>query len=229
MGNVAELNGKLKQWRGLIFPESEKHLIEWMTSQNQVRGGLPAYQLHKYEAALMHCRKRRVAVDVGANIGLWSRVMALDFSQVTAFEPVGIYADCWRRNVTSPKAVLHQLALGPRPGTVNMIATTANSCGDTTVNNGQSGLVVDQVEMRTLDSYELQCVDLLKADNEGYELFVMQGAQQTLKRCKPVVIVEQKPGHGATFGLSDTAAVDFLEDLGMKVWRVISGDYILTF
>jgi hypothetical protein len=70
-------------------------------------------------------------------------------------------------------------------------------------------------------------VDLIKCDNEGYELFVMRGAVDTLRRCRPVVIVEQKPGHGKAFGLDDDAAVRFLEKQGMRVKRVMSGDYVM--
>lgn len=219
----------MKTWRGLHFPDSEAHLMTWMESMNQERGGLPCYQLHKYDAALTYCSKRRVALDVGANVGLWSRVMAMDFQKVIAFEPVQQYADCWRKNVTG--AELHVMALGETAGTVQMMKATPDSCGDTRpagVGRESGELVAADVEMRTLDSFELDQVDFLKCDNEGYELFVMRGGTDTLKRCRPVVCVEQKPGHGKTFGLSDTAAVDYLKTLGMKVREVISGDYILT-
>lgn len=218
-----------KQWRGWTFPETETHLIDWMTQVADVRGGRPTYQAHKYDAAMAHVRHRRVALDVGANIGLWSWLMARDFDQVHAFEPVADYAACWRQNVSGPRVHLHQLALGAAAGTARMVCRTDGSCGDTTVDVGQGGSVVgEDVEIRTLDSYAFNEVDLIKCDNEGYEVFVMHGGAKTIERCRPVVIVEQKPGHGKQFGLSDTAAVKFLQKLGMQVQQVISGDYVMT-
>jgi len=220
----------MKIWHGITFPSSELHLIEWMQQTNQIAAdGLPAYQLHKYRAALEFTHRHRTAVDVGANIGMWSRVMALDFQTVFAFEPVDAFADCWRANVKAHNAHLRRVALGAAPGIVAMKNVTPNSCGDTTVDVGQVGELMNGVEMVTLDSLDLSHVDFLKADCEGYELFVMQGAVETIKRCRPTIVVEQKPGHGATFGLEDDAAVQFLKTLGMETRRVISGDYIMEF
>jgi len=52
--------------------------------------------------------------------------------------------------------------------------------------------------------------------------------QNTIKTHKPVIIVEQKPGKGKSFGLDDIAAVRLLESWGYKLQERISGDYILT-
>jgi hypothetical protein len=82
--------------------------------------------------------------------------------------------------------------------------------------------------MKTLDSFNLNDVDLIKIDCEGYELFVIQGGIETIKRCRPAIIVEQKPGHGEAYGLSDTEAVSFLKDMGYKLVKEMAGDYILT-
>lgn len=217
----------MKAWGGWKFPDSEHHLIDWMTRVNDVRRGRPTYQAHKYDAALSYTQQRRVALDIGANIGLWSWLMAHDFTTLHAFEPVPAYADCWRENVD--RGTMHQMALGVRAGTVSMVCMSPDSCGDTTVDVAQTGTRVASAEIRTLDSFDFDTVDLIKCDNEGYEVFVMRGAAETIKRCRPTIIVEQKPGHGNAFGLSDTAAVEFLQTLGMRVQRVISGDYILTF
>lgn len=221
---------ELKQWRGWTLPAGETHLTDWMQKTGDVRHGRPTYQARKYDSALAHCRKRRTCIDIGANVGLWSWLMARDFEQLHAFEPVPLFAECWRANVEGRNVHLHQLALGEEAGVVDMINVTEGSYGDTTVAVGQVGAVVgEQVEVRTLDSYGFNRVDLIKCDNEGYEVFVMRGAAETIKRCRPVVIVEQKPGHGKAFGLPDDAAVQFLQTLGMQVQNVIAGDYILTF
>lgn len=87
--------------------------------------------------------------------------------------------------------------------------------------------VVKGVEVRTLDSFAFDACDVLKIDCEGYEAFVLQGAVDLLKRCHPVVIVEQKEGMGSRYGVDDLAAVRFLEGLGATMRVEIGGDFIM--
>jgi hypothetical protein len=49
-----------------------------------------------------------------------------------------------------------------------------------------------------------------------------------LKRCKPCVMVEQKPGRAEKFGLARTEAVTYLQSLGAVLRKEMSGDYLLT-
>jgi FkbM family methyltransferase len=45
--------------------------------------------------------------------------------------------------------------------------------------------------VRTLDSFTFGRVDWLKIDAEGCELDIMRGGQETIARCRPVVLLEQ--------------------------------------
>lgn len=47
-----------------------------------------------------------------------------------------------------------------------------------------------KVETRTLDSFVLENVDLLKIDVEGHEMSVLAGAANTIRRCLPWLIIE---------------------------------------
>lgn len=88
----------------------------------------------------------------------------------------------------------------------------------------------EPARLRRLDEFALDEVDFLKLDCEGYEVFSLRGAVETLKRCKPCVIVEQKPETGmeARYGIGTTDAVVLLESLGAKRRAAIQGDYILS-
>lgn len=225
--------GRVMQFfHGLALPDGEKHLPEWMTAMGvPMRDGLPTYQEHKYVAALRHVRaSRRCAVDVGAHVGQWSRVMSLDFAEVIAFEPVPRYAECWRHNMAArPNAQLHEVALGAGSGSVDLVNVTPGSHGDTRVEfEGAPGAVARSRPMTTLDSFLLRDVDLLKVDCEGFELFVLEGARETLLRCRPCVIVEQKPGHAQRFNRGEQDAVAFLAGLGATLHQEIAGDFILS-
>lgn len=46
------------------------------------------------------------------------------------------------------------------------------------------------VTAHSIDSLKLDRVDFIKIDAEGSELDILQGAQETLRRCKPIVVME---------------------------------------
>ena len=55
----------------------------------------------------------------------------------------------------------------------------------------------------------------------------MKGGEQTIKREKPVIVVEQK-GNDSAYGDARGAAVELLQSWGMKPARVMAGDYIMV-
>jgi len=207
------------------FPDGEQHIPQWMTDADRRVEGRLTYQYHKYEIALGLCQQWRTAVDVGAHVGLWSYWMARDFRVVEAFEPVADNCRCWLANMRPwSNAHLHDCALGAALGELTM-CTPSESTAWTFVS---PGLGPRSIERRTLDSFQLVDVNLLKIDCEGYEIFVLEGARATLLRNRPVVIVEQKGGE-TRYGRQEVEAVTFLQSLGAVVRENLGGDYICTF
>lgn len=221
----------MKRFDEWYFPDHEEHLQEWMGTVGDRQHGRLIYQGNKYRTALKYTKQRRRAVDVGGHVGLWSFQMVHDFDRVDAFEPMPAHRECWTKNigeVFDPKLCeVHPYALGADDRGVHMSTRTPNSSGDTSVDLDGNGLLVQQVR---LDWFGFRDIDFLKIDCEGYELYVCQGARATLLACKPVVIVEQKPETGGPdrYGISTTAAVEYLEALGAKRREVLQGDYILS-
>jgi len=225
---------------GWWLPDGEEHLQQWMLTVNKRFKDRLTYQYHKYEMALRWARPAwQVAVDVGAHVGLWSWPMSHDFGAVVAFEPMSAHRECYLRNMDGrPNFTLHGVALGETDGTAFLRTRTPGSSGDTGVDQAaeRSSLRAsvdtdgELVDMKRLDDFDLKNVTLLKIDCEGYELFVLRGAVETLKRCKPCVIVEQKPETGMEqrYGIGTTDAVKFLEGLGAVKRAGIQGDYILS-
>lgn len=214
----------MKHFGGWAFPDHEQHLIEWLSKVNETVDGRLRYQGKKQDLALSFCKRKRVAVDVGAHVGLWSYYLAIKFDHLHAFEPVAAHRQCFDMNVPDPLAddvTLHACALGDHEGSISM-HTSQGSSGDSWV-SGEG-----DIPLRTLDGFDLQDVDFIKIDCEGGELAVLKGAEQTLLRCKPCIIVEQKPGRAQKFGLTETAAVDYLQSLGAQLKAQKSGDYILA-
>ena len=68
--------------------------------------------------------------------------------------------------------------------------------------------VVD-VPCRTIDSYNFDDVDAIKIDVEGSELWVIEGAKDTIDRCRPSVQVEIVPKQCKQYGYDPQALYDF--------------------
>jgi FkbM family methyltransferase len=235
MSTELVVGGKLV--RGVWLPESEVHLVD-MLHQGPVRDGKGTYQIRKLDAAmaLLPQDRRRVAVDVGAHVGLWSMWLTKLFAKVEAFEPVPLHRQLYERNVTGSYR-LHPVALGDGESTVNIEVpeeTTGNAhiaigrrhSGTRHVPNPDRQHVIEGVPMLPLDSFQFDGVDFLKVDVEGYELGVMMGAKATLLRCRPVIVVEQK-GHDPMYGYAKDAAVAYLESLGFVRAACLAGDWIM--
>lgn len=208
----------MKQVGNVWLPDHEQHLVGWW---DRIKGDHTRldYQDGKFKLAMKYVKNFRHAVDVGGHCGLWSMQMVQIFDQVTAFEPVQEHRDCFALN--APDAVLHPVALGEKDGFCS-IHTSNGSSGDSWVIPGK------EIPVKRLDSFNLQDVDFIKLDCEGFELFALRGGAETLLRCKPCVIVEQKPGRAQKFGLDEKGAVPFLEKRGAKLREVVSGDFILS-
>lgn len=220
---------KVGNW---YFPDHERHLIDWMASPKGylVINGRESYQGKKQLRAMDFVPKdrRRTAIDIGGHVGLWSFNLAHWFEKVEAFEPVQAHRDCFVENMMAlpePRNVnLNPYALGDREGTVT-ISTETGSSGNSFVNVKGKG----DVQMKTLDSFEFEDVDFMKLDTEGYEEFILRGGEETIRRCWPAIVVEQKRDMSATrFGLAPLSAVKFLIGLGYKTAGEISGDYIMV-
>lgn len=211
------------EFQGVFLPDGETHLTEWMRTSGEIVNGRGTYQIKKLREAVSRTTmlRRRTAIDVGGHCGLWSMHLSELFRHVHAFEPVLAHRECFVKNVNMARCTLHPEALGAAPGSISMF-TAPTSSGDSWVSGA------GDIPMATLDSFKLFSVDFLKIDCEGSELNVLRGGEETIKRWKPVIIVEQKPGHAKRFGFGDTDAIPYLEGLGYKVAKEMSGDFILT-
>jgi FkbM family methyltransferase len=132
-----------------------------------------------------------VFVDVGANVGAYSLRAASSGMKVYSFEPNTETVRILRRNaeINHLTVEVMEVALGAENGTVKFapFGGTSRVTPEGTVD----------VPIRTLDSYELPSIDLMKVDVEGYELDVLKGAKQTLARCRPTLMIEMHHWLGA--------------------------------
>lgn len=157
------------------------------------------------EFAIKRSRQRRTAVQAGGNIGLWPKRLAQKFDRVITFEPDPIARECLLANVYGlPNVHVYSSALGAREGRCDI---EHRSLGSHSVVDGDTTRVV------SLDSFDLRDVDLLQLDVEGYEWHALDGAINTLARCRPLVQVELR-GFTERYNSSDDKVRDLLSRFG---------------
>ncbi len=139
------------------------------------------------------------AIDVGANLGLYSYRLAQWFGRVEAFEPNIRIVDCLRA-YKSPRINIHNVALSSRAGEARLhVPISANgfeNAGWGTLDAqglcSTNHIRADVVPLQTLDSFGFTNVAAVKIDVEGHEEEVLAGALDTIRRCRPVILLEVK-------------------------------------
>ena len=81
--------------------------------------------------------------------------------------------------------------------------------------------------MKKLDDFEYDNLDFVKIDVEGYENKVILGAENTLKKHKPIIIVEQKK-YSSRYGEDEFQALDTLQRYGANVLEQVYNDFIFS-
>lgn len=124
----------------------------------------------------------QVIIDVGANYGDSAIWWANTFkSKVIAFEPLKDVFGVLEENIriNNANVTAYNVALGN---------------GDIIVGSSEGYMFSagGDLNMRTekLDNYSFERVDLLKIDVEGFELEVLKGAENTIRKFNPRIIIE---------------------------------------
>jgi FkbM family methyltransferase len=148
-------------------------------------------------------REGAVAVDVGSHAGTYAHEMARRGSGATlAFEPNPDLHPCADGTKASPYLLL-PIALSDRCGSAVMRVPVTHGIrryGRSSISAGNH-FCTDRlhrelaVQTRTLDSFGLPPVGFIKIDVEGHELAVLRGAERTIERDRPNVLVESERRH----------------------------------
>lgn len=181
------------------------------------------FEIDHLDIAVSFCRAARTALDIGAHYGSWSRYMARHFQRVFSFEPVQATFECCQMNVSGfDNVTLEHQAVGDRRGRVHV------GPGKMYEHPGMETIVSfdGDVEMIRVDDLALSDVDLIKIDVEGFELHVLHGAADTLRKCRPVVIFEENIRGPLEHNVANGECALLLERMGAKLLSVQNKDFI---
>jgi len=136
--------------------------------------------------------RKGIAIDIGANLGIWSYHLSKLFVQVEAFEPIAGYCDVIR-NTRRKNISIRNEGLSSKAG--NMRLRIPIEDGRLLLQSTQSADVSWKfknkvVPIKTLDEYEFANVKFMKINVGGHEIEVLKGAKKTIISEKPVMIIE---------------------------------------
>lgn len=190
------------------------------------------YEQQVIELFLKHVPKtrRRVVLDVGANIGTHSVSFSKHFEIVHAFDPNPQICVQFMRNVELSRIGnirLHRIGLGRGSADLPFYLTEKNNLGMGTFSRADQYDVplkeVGTLRVEDGDAYiaglHLAAVDAIKIDTQGFEREVLAGLQETLAQFRPVVWFEYAAEKGAIDG--PPPDIRTLFPYPVTIWRIV--------
>jgi len=162
------------------------------------------YEKNEFNYLMNELKSEDICIDIGANIGAFSLFFASKCRKVISFEPIRF--NCKLLELSSSINFVENIQIE------NSILSDINGeCKFLVANEtGLSGIISEDInnhkrylkktynnfieeiitmKSRTLDSFNIDKVDIIKIDVEGAELKVIKGAIKTLLRCKPRLLI----------------------------------------
>ena len=198
----------IEKINGFWVPSNDVHIEDWKKNKNFT-------QSKCLEKLITYCKNKDIkfnhVLDIGAWVGTWTMAMNSFCGRVVAFEPDPVHYECLVKNCPGDVET-QQLAVG---NDEKMIALSED---DFT----QAKRVIGEgtIPMVTVDSLNLEDVDLIKIDVEGYEMEVLKGAENTLANVDYLMI--ELNNNAKKYGSSNLEIEKFLRkmkfEIMIKVW-----------
>jgi FkbM family methyltransferase len=162
-----------------------------------------------------HLREGMTVMDVGAHVGFYSLLISRAVGpsgKVYAFEPVPEIFACLKERIALNNAtnvIPVPIALSDEKGVAKMSIKGMSSSLFRRVSDE-----FVEVQVERLDDFvereKIERVDAIKIDAEGAELKVIRGADKTIRRDKPILMVEI---HAATLQAAGTTPEELFETI----------------
>lgn len=158
---------------------------------------------------------RTAVVQAGANLGIFPKFLAKRFQAAYVFEPSQELFPTMTANAPESNIIRFQAALGEQPGLVGT-ACNRRKHGPGPIHPGLTHIDGPGIiPTLRLDDFGFPVLDLLYLDVEGFELFALRGAVETIARCRPVIAVEIN-ANATFYGLSGDDVRGFIRALGYR-------------
>ncbi len=200
----------MKLVHGWAFPDVDDFMWREMKPDG-------TYQGEHLRQAMTYVTDWAVAIDGGAHVGTWSKLLAAKFARVIAVEPSADTFEALTVNMAAfgcANVERRNCAIGATAGFVSMapLEPRAEAMKNTGARFVQPG---GEIPLERIDDWALPSLGFLKLDVEGSEVDALVGASQTLTRCRPIVLFENK-GFCRRFGHAKDGPQTFLASIGYR-------------
>ena len=173
----------MKFVKGWYLPDSDTHFEHYIKD-----GG---YQTVHRDTILKYVKENRPnlknCIDVGSHVGFWSKDFTNLFTHTFAFDPIPNVRECYVKNITNSNYTLYPYGLGKEEKKIKVLYDPKETGNTHASDNGNL-----EIEVKTIDGFNLPNIDYIKIDAEGYEIEVVEGAKELIERCKPFIHIEAK-------------------------------------
>lgn len=129
--------------------------------------------------------RRKLVIQAGGGCGMYPRLLSNIFERVYSFEMEPSNFQCLVRNCEGRNVWCFNAALGDTQGFVKVKEGSKSNRGTHKVNPEEGN-----VPQMRIDSIPWPRCDFIWLDVEGYEQNVLRGAEQTIKKFKPIIFAE---------------------------------------
>lgn len=172
------------------------YILPQVNMEYYAKHGLFENQLIEWTKQLLTIDK--IFLDIGSHTGTYAISLADLCKEVYCFEPqkMTYYALCGSVALSNKQNITcFQMGLGSEDQvgtkTLNIVS---NDGGGSSIHITKDILREEQIDIRTLDSYNIDNIGFIKMDVEENELDVLKGAMETIIRSNyPKILFESNP------------------------------------
>ena len=77
----------------------------------------------------------------------------------------------------------------------------------------------EEVQVKTLDSYTFENVNLIKIDAQGFESYILSGAINTINKHRPYIFIEIEEDQLKKYGFDEQSLINQIEKMDYTVKR----------
>lgn len=198
------------------------------------------WEEHMHDIFKKYVSKDSVVIECGCHIGTHTLPLASLCKTFYGFEPMPNTYDILNKNIelnNITNAIIYKKGVSNKEDITQYCWIPENNPGGSGLDNNPMGIPSwitptnknIKVELTTIDLLQLDKLDFIKIDVEGYETFVIDGAINTIRKCRPVIIMEVWKNHYGEFDINHTKTMfkNILE-LGYEVLHINGPDFLFV-
>jgi FkbM family methyltransferase len=210
----------------------EKYVFYYLPDDKYIgqRVALGKYEPYETELILRQTKKGDVVVDVGANIGYYTILLADKVGKsgkVYAFEPDKISFEILVKNIKENKlknVVVVNAAVGSKEGKLKLYKSKENFGDHKLYGKDKEN---ETVKIIKLDDFLKNIkINLIKIDTQGWEPEVIKGSEKLIQKNKPVIFLEYSPTSYKLAKLNGKEMMKNLFKIYKKIWWIDEWLYI---